>query len=174
MTTFTSFHHHRLPPCPDFRCNMADEDDLYADLYAEDVGAGVAGKGGGGSVQFSYEGGDENDSHGGNGNAASRTGGQTNTVSTSKSSFIPPPPQSTSTGSASSFIPPTSSSSMPSKPVGGSGSSFIPSATNMRASLPRAPIETAPMTNTDNNRASIISSQGAERPILPHEMPDEG
>lgn len=145
---------------------MADEDDLYADLYADDSGP-IGDQG----VDKGYAG-DSKDTL----SAQSSSSGVG--AAPPKSSFIPAAPVAqTSASNGSSFIPPPARNV--SKP---STSSFIPPSSHtsynpIQQSVARTPIETAPMTNSDANRATIVSSvsaSSANRPVLPHEMPDEG
>lgn len=145
---------------------MADDgDDLYADLYGAGDGGNDTGKADDqGEDLLAYDDGETEKKDQGN----------------SKSSFIPPKPNtqssfippsaSTSSNTNSSFIPPSASSSVPTNTVSSTNNAY-----------PRAQIQTAPMTNTDNGRSSVTETSGmtlmqqnALRPTLPHEMPDEG
>lgn len=160
---------------------MADEDDLYADLYTEDIGNTSTGSAG---AAQPGEGAEQDDATRGNltSNGTGSGGG--------RSSFIPPAPAPAISMPSGSFIPPA-----PAK-TGGSGGSFIPPPTSTTpaaaATLNTPPqarassIDTAPSTNTDERRAMGSTSGSAaaagasgsaytsDKPILPHEMPDEG
>jgi hypothetical protein len=152
-----------------------EEDDLYADLYNDDLGP-VGDTSAGDDSIYGEEVKPKGISIQGSSNAAASSG---------KSSFIPAAKPTQSTGS--SFIP-----SDPSRASGGgdgacsssaAGRSFIPS-TNTSTTRTATPpvnasrIETAPSTNTDTGSKSYSSyptggDQGYKQ-VQPHEMPDEG
>lgn len=153
---------------------MADDgDDLYADLYGTgDAGGDTSKADSQGEDLLAYD----------DGEAQKKDQSNSAGVVNAKSSFIPPKPNA-----QSSFIPPSTSTSS-----NNNNSSFIPPSastttipTNTMSSansaFSRAPIQTAPMTNTDNGRSNTTETSGmtlmqqnALRPTLPHEMPDEG
>jgi hypothetical protein len=159
-----------------------EEDDLYADLYAEDTGADRSGNQ---DVDDAIYEEDVKTT----GTALSKGGASTTSVPSSKSSFIPAANPSSS--APSSFIPADPSRSAVSSNVGSSSShsgtagnssnaprSYVSSAsTTTYSSAPTSRIETAPMTNSDAGYKSSAMQMGGDqsyKQLLPHEMPDEG
>lgn len=127
---------------------MADEDDLYADLYSEDVGNTSP------STSTNHADADH-----------VRSSTQNAPPSSAKPSFIPPAP------SSAPFIPPA-----PQQNIQQQSNAYYGGSNDVhRSSIASgsAPIETAPMTNTDQNRREPDHDLG-DKPLLPHEMPDEG
>lgn len=150
-----------------------EEDDLYADLYNDDLGP-VGDTSGGDGVDDSIYGEDVKPK-------GMSIQGSANAASSGKSSFIPAAKPTQSTGS--SFIPNDSSRAGGGDAAGGSsaGRSFIPSTTTTTTTaIPVANtsrIETAPMTNTDTSSKVMSSYSGGDqsyKQVQPHEMPDEG
>jgi hypothetical protein len=158
-----------------------EEDDLYADLYSEDVGGDKSGSQGQEDSLYEEEIKPKGMLNKGASNAAP--------ASTSRSSFIPAAKPSSSFGS--SFIPadPGKSTSNSTSTTTNSSSnnnsnnnqissqrSFLPP-TPIGNAAPTSRIETAPMTNLDgDNNSSSNNHTGDQsyKQLLPHEMPDEG
>lgn len=157
---------------------MADTDDLYGDLYgAGETAVDTEKADNQGEDLSAYD----------EGASVKKDEGNATVIGNTKSSFIPP-----KANTQSSFIPPsTSSSSTNNNNNNNNNNSFIPPSMstntsanttgNTNAGFSRAQIQTAPMTNTDNDRSTMadgssmtLMQQNALRPILPHEMPDEG
>lgn len=148
-----------------------EEDDLYADLYSEDVAGGGDKSGSqGGAEESIYE--EEVKPKG-------MLNRGTPSAATGRSSFIPAAAPSSSSGSSfipadpnkSSFIPPVRAT-----PTARTTTAAADSTRPTSFAAPGSRIETAPMTNADgaSHSPAPYSGDSSSKQLLPHEMPDEG